>query len=130
MHHVHCFLWFANFYWIFINNYSQIIALLTWLTLLPYLLVKSEVEEAFQTLKITSITTLILTHPYFFKPFYMEIDASNFALKTILLLMEVDGWLHPFTFYSKKFSHAEINYKIHDKEFLFIEDLLQWRVAP
>ena len=42
--------------------------------------------------------------------------------------MGVDGKLHPVAFYSRKFSAAEINYEIHDKELLAIVDSFQeWR---
>src|SRR5450755_5165368 len=40
-----------------------------------------------------------------------------------------DGKLHPVTFYSKKMSPAEMNYDIHDKEFLAVVTVFQeWRV--
>ena len=36
--------------------------------------------------------------------------------------------LHPVAFYTRKFSAAEINYEIHDKELLAIVDSFQeWR---
>jgi hypothetical protein len=36
--------------------------------------------------------------------------------------MGIDGRRHPIAFYSQKFSVAEINYNIHDKELLAIVD--------
>ena len=42
--------------------------------------------------------------------------------------MGEDNKLHPVAFYSRKFSAAEINYEIHDKELLAIVDSFQeWR---
>ena len=42
--------------------------------------------------------------------------------------MGVDGKLHLVAFYSRKFPAADINYEIHDKEFLAIVDSFQeWR---
>ena len=70
----------------------------------------------------------ILIHLDFAKAFYLETDASNFALEAILSQMDVDKKLHPVAFYSQKFFMAEINYKIHDKELLAIVDSFQeWR---
>ena len=58
----------------------------------------------------------------------METDASDFALGAVLLQKGDDAKLHPVAFYSKKFSTAEINYEIHDKELLAIVDSFQeWR---
>ena len=77
----------------------------------------------------TAFTTApILVHPDFAKAFYLETDASDFALGVVLSQMGVDGKLHPVAFYSRKFSAAEINYEIHDKELLAIVDSFQeWR---
>ena len=60
----------------------------------------------------------ILIHPDFAKAFYLETDASDFALEAILLQTDVDKKLHPVAFYSQKFSAVEINYEIHDKNSL------------
>jgi hypothetical protein len=39
-----------------------------------------------------------------------------------------DKWLHPVEFHSQKFTAAEINYEIHDKELLAIVNSFQeWR---
>jgi hypothetical protein len=46
----------------------------------------------------------------------VETDASDFAKGAVLSQYGDDGKLHPVAFYSKKFSLAEINYNIHDKE--------------
>ena len=58
----------------------------------------------------------------------MEIDASDFALGTVLSQLGDGEKLHPVAFHSRKFSAAEINYEIHDKELLVIVDSFQeWR---
>ena len=73
-------------------------------------------------------TTPILVHPNFAKAFYLETDASDFALGTVLSQIGVDRKLHPVAFYPRKFSATEINYEIHDKELLAIVDTFQeWR---
>jgi len=73
-------------------------------------------------LKKTFTTTPILIHPNFSKPFFIEADASDFALGTLLLQLGASEKLHPVAFHLKKFSTAEINYKIYEKELLTIID--------
>ena len=50
----------------------------------------------------------------------METDASDFALGAVLSQYQEDGLLHPVAYYSRKFSSAEINYDVYDKELLAI----------
>jgi hypothetical protein len=123
-----CFLRFANFYRIFIKNYSQVVAPLTQLTCKDKLEWEPKAQQAFQDLKASFITAPILVHPDFSKPFYMETDALDLALGAILF-QEGDGRrLHLVAFYSRKFYAVEINYEIHDKELLAIVDSFQeWR---
>ena len=125
---VQCFLGFANFYRIFIENYSQVVAPLTWLTCKDKLEWGPLADKAFQNLKMAFTTAPILMHLDFAKAFYLETNASDFALGAILLQMEVNKKLHPVAFYSQKFFAVEINYEIHDKELLAIVDSFQeWR---
>jgi hypothetical protein len=125
---VQCFLGFANFYRTFIKNYSQVGTPLIRLTCKDKLKLGPEAQQAFQDLKASFPTAPILVHPDFSKPFYMETDALDFALGAVLS-QERDGRrFHPVAFYSRKFSIAEINYEIHDKELLAIVDSFQeWR---
>ena len=59
----------------------------------------------------------------------MEADASDFALGCVLSQLSVDGHLHPICFYSRKFTPAELNYPIYDKELLVVVAAFkQWRV--
>jgi hypothetical protein len=69
-----------------------------------------------------------LVHPDFSKPFYMETNASNFALGAMLSQEGNERRLHPVAFYSRKFYAVKINYEIHDKELLAIVDSFkEWR---
>ncbi len=125
---VQCFLGFANFYRIFIQNYSKIAAPLTRLTCKDKLEWNAEADQAFEALKKAFTTAPILTHPDFQKPFFLETDASDFALGAVLSQPDKDGRLHPVAFHSRKFTAAEINYEIHDKELLAIVNSFQeWR---
>ena len=69
-----------------------------------------------------------MVHPDPTKPYFVETDASDFALAGILSQEGEDHELHPIAFHSRKFNPAEINYPIHDKELLAIVDsFLVWR---
>lgn len=125
---VQCFLGFANFYRIFIKNYSKIAAPLTRLTCKDKLEWSTEADQAFQDLKKTFTSAPILIHPDFQKPFFLETDASDFALGAVLSQHGEGGRLHSVAFHSRKFTAPEINYEIHDKELLAIVDSFQeWR---
>jgi len=100
---VQCFLGFANFYLIFIKNYSQIVAPLTQLTCKEKLEWRPQVEKTFQDLKTAFTTALILVHPDFAKALYLETDALDFTLGAVLSQMGIDKRLHPVAFYSRKF---------------------------
>jgi hypothetical protein len=127
---VQSFLGFANFYRRFIEGFSRLTRPLTeatkgdklsWEWTLP-------MEHAFQTLKSRFTTAPILGH---FNPqevCIVETDASDFALGAVLSQKGEDGKVHPIAFHSRKFSPAEINYEIHDKELLAIVDSFKvWR---
>ena len=122
---VQCFLGFANFYLIFIQNYLKIAAPLTKFTCKDKLEWSVEANQAFEALKKAFITAPILIHPDFQKPFFLESDASDFAFGAVLSQPSEDGHLHPVAFHSRKFTAAEINYEIHDNELLAIVDSFQ-----
>ena len=123
------FLGFANFYRRFIQNYSKITTPLTALTRKqrPFKWTPAA-ETAFTTLKSAFTSAPILMHPQLDRPFVVETDASDFALGAILSQEDNAGILHPVAYHSRKFSAAEINYEIYDKELLAIIDSFQtWR---
>ena len=125
---VQCLLGFANFYQIFIKKYSKIAAPLIRLTCKDKLDWNFDAEKAFQLLKTAFTTDPVLVHPDFSKPFFMETDASDFVLGAVLSQLGDGEKLHLVAFHSRKFSAAEINYEIHDKELLAIVDSFQkWR---
>jgi len=79
-------------------------------------------------LKASFTTTPLLIHVDPSKPFVLKTNTSNFALGDIFSQLEKDKLFHLVGFRFRKFSHAEINYKIHDKEFLAIVDAFEeWR---
>jgi len=84
-----------------------------------------EVEKTFEDQKFAFMTSPILIHLDFSKPYYIDIDASDFALRVVLSQMGEGKNLHPVAFYSRKFSIAKINYKIQGKELFAIVDSFQ-----
>ena len=123
------FLGFANFYRRFIKNYSKIAAPLTNLTRKEAKFKWSpEAEEAFSSLKHAFCSAPILRHFDQTKPAIIEVDASDFAYGGVLSQYH-DGILHPCAFISKKFTAAELNYEIYDKEMLAIVKCMydHWR---
>jgi hypothetical protein len=78
--------------------------------------------KAFKQLKHCFTMVPILIH---FNPNHeciVKTDASDFALGSTLSQITEDKKLYPNAFHSRKFSPAEINYEIHDKELLAIVD--------
>jgi hypothetical protein len=124
------FLGFANFYPRFIKDLSKICRPLTEST-------KGDakkwewtvaMELAFDELKRRFTTAPILRQFDPMKVCIVETDASDFALGAVLSQKGDDGRLYPVAFHSRKFTLAEINYEIHDKELLAIVDCFKvWR---
>ena len=124
------FLGFANFYRRFIRGYSSICRPLTQLTKKGQVWNwTNECQEAFNKLKVSFTEAPILTHYHPKKPLMIETDASDLAKGAVLSQYEdSDKKWHPVAFYSKKFSPAELNYDIHDKEMVVIVDCFkEWR---
>jgi hypothetical protein len=124
------FLGFANFYHQFIKDFSKICQPLIEST-------KGDVKKwewtvamelAFDELKRRFTTAPILRQFDPKKVCIVETDASDFALGAVLAQKGDDGRLYPVAFHSRKFTLAEINYEIHDKELLAIVDCFKiWR---
>ena len=130
VHEVQQFLGFANFYRRFIRGYSSICRPLTQLTKKGQVWNwTNECQEAFNKLKVSFTEAPILTHYHPKKPLMIETDASDLAKGAVLSQYEdSDKKWHPVAFYSKKFSPAELNYDIHDKEMVVIVDCFkEWR---
>jgi hypothetical protein len=59
----------------------------------------------------------------------VKTDASDYAIGACFMQIGKDRKLHSVAFYFKKMFSAEMNYDIHDKEFLTVVTAFQeWRV--
>jgi hypothetical protein len=127
---VQSFLGFANFYRQFIKDYSKVAAPLTELTKKDKVFEwTAEAEEAFQELKTRFSTEPILVIFDPSKPSVVETDASDKAIGACLSQADDKGKLRPVAYLSRKFTPAESNYEVHDKELLaIIEAFRHWRV--
>ena len=124
------FLGFANFYRKFILHYSSLTTPLTSLTRKGVRFTWSPAADAaFRQLQQAFTSAPVLQHYQPELPITIEADASDFALGCILSQTSPAGELHPVCFYSRKFTPAELNYPIYDKELLaVVEAFKQWRV--
>ena len=118
---VQSFLGFSNFYRKFINHYNSLTSPLTSLTRKAVKFSWSpEADATFRALRQAFTTAPILTHFQPELPLVIEADASDFALGCVLSQPTTEGDLHPICFYSRKFTAAELNYPIYDKELLAV----------
>lgn len=118
---VRAFIGFANFYRIFIPQFSDIAGPLLELTKKDVIFRWSETcSEAFEKIKELLITAPILAHFDPDKETLLEADSSGYATGGLLLQKDKNGNWQPVAYYSKKHSPTEANYPIHDKELLAI----------
>ena len=123
------FLGFGNFYWRFIQGFSNLAKPLN------DLLKKdkkfewtSNCQTAFNKLKKWFTEEPVLMMPDQTKPFQIETDTSKYATGVVLTQLDSNGNRHPISFISKTFSLMECNYKIYDRELLaIICALIEWR---
>ena len=123
------FLGLCNYYRDFIPKFAELAGPLYKLTKKDCIYVwKPECQQAFDSIKSSFSIDHVLIQPDTAKQFYLECDASDYAIGAVLSQMDEEGRLRPIGFFSRKFSAAEINYEIHDKELLaIIEGLKNWR---
>ena len=85
-------------------------------------------QQAFKKLQQAFTTEPVLIIYNLKKPLIIKTNASDKALGACISQPDKQGRLHPIAFHSQKFSSAELNYKIHNKELLAIVNAFkQWR---
>ena len=123
------FLGFANFYRRFIRDYSRVAAPLTALTssLRPFVWTPAA-STAFADLKRRFTSAPVLVNPDPSRPFIVEVDASDTGIGGVLSQRSADQKLHPCAFYSRRYTSAEANYDIGNRELLAVVEAFQeWR---
>ena len=119
--YIQSFLGFANFYHQFIFNYSDIVILLTYLTWKDISWkFDSFCHNTFNSLKKAFTSAPILTYWIPNAQLIVETDALDYALATILSIVDKDNKVHPVAFHFHTFTVVELNYNTHDKELLAI----------
>jgi hypothetical protein len=128
------FLGLCNFYRSFIKDYSEMAKPLTDLTGKGKFIWTKEASQSMDKLKESLIKDVMLSYPDQTKQFFLDTDASDHTISSVLSQYDSDQQLRPVAFFSRKLSEAELNYSVYDKELLSIlESLKYWRhylVAP
>jgi hypothetical protein len=112
---LHGFLGLTGYYHKFVKNYEKIASPLTALPKKNSFTWNLAVVQAFQTLKTTMCTTLVLALPDFKKTFVLECDASR---KGISIVLMQEG--RPLAFTRKKLYKRNMGKPIYEKEMLAI----------
>ena len=77
-------------------------------------------QHTFYQLKESFTSVTILTYFDSALESIVETDASDYAVGAVHSQAQTNGRIHPCAFLSRKFSPAEMNYDIHDKEMVAI----------
>uniref|UniRef100_A0AAV1UXB0 Reverse transcriptase/retrotransposon-derived protein RNase H-like domain-containing protein n=1 Tax=Peronospora matthiolae TaxID=2874970 RepID=A0AAV1UXB0_9STRA len=89
----------------------------------------TEHHEAFEAIKESLLQAPILALPDPGRPFSVVCDASDIAIGSALLQIDVDGRERVIAFESRQLKAAEKNYPVHDKELLAMKyALVKFRV--
>jgi len=123
------FVGLANYYRRFVKDFATIAKPLHSLTKKNTKFVWTDsCQVAFETLKQTFTEAPVLKIPNPERKFYVETDASNFAMGAVLSQKDENEKLHPCAFISKAFKNAELRYTIYDRELLAVVFALkEWR---
>jgi len=123
------FLGFTNFYCWFIFNYLDIVILLTYLTWkdIPWKFDLS-CHDTFNSLKKIFTSTPVLTHWIPDAQLIMETDALDYALATILSIVNKDNEVYPVAFHFYTFTMVELNYDTYNMELLLKFGNTTWKV--
>ena len=77
-------------------------------------------QESFEAIQRAISNTKTLRHPDFTKEFYVQTDASDYAIGAVLLQDFGNGYLEPIEFGSRKFITAERNWHASEKELIAV----------
>ena len=115
------FLGLASYYRWFIQGFAEIAVELNKLTSKAKVFEWKEKEEkAFEKLKSALTSEPVLAKPNFQKGWFLDVDASQNSLGTVLSQDDDDGINHPVYFWSRQLGKAERNYSTTDRECLVV----------
>lgn len=113
------FLGMAGWYMRYIANYAAITAPITDLLAGKKSFHWTETaQKAFDEVKRRLSTAPVLTHPDFRRPFFIQCDASQSGIGSVLFQAADDGNDRPIAFMSRKLKAAERNYSVTELECL------------
>ncbi len=117
---VQSFIDFANFYWKFIKNFSNLVmSIMTLIQKNTSFKWTEKTDQDFKKLKAMFISASILVSFDHTCMIMMKTDFSDWCIDKILLQLINNVW-RLCVYYSKKNASAECNYEIYDKEMLVI----------
>jgi hypothetical protein len=124
---VQSFIDFANFYWKFIKNFSNLImSMMTLIQKNTSFKWTEKADQSFKKLKTMFISVSILVSFDHTCMTVMKTDFSDWCIDETLLQLMNNVW-RLCAYYSKKNASAECNYEIYDKEMLIIiQCLKEW----
>ncbi len=120
------FLDFTNFYRSLITGYRKIAELFYTLTKKDIIFIWEQKEEdIFTTFKgrITKESVIHNIDPG--KPYKIDIDISDFAMKAQLKQQNDQNKLYPIAFFSQQFHRTEFNYPVYNKKLIAIVEALK-----
>ena len=113
----------ATFYQKIIQNFSSIVACITYCTKGTIFKWTNEAEESFKFLKKKVIEEPILDLPNFDKVFEVDCDSSHVSIAVVLSQAG-----KPIGFFNKKLNYVRKNYSTYNVDFYAIVQALQhWR---
>jgi hypothetical protein len=120
---LHGFMGLTGYYRKFVQNYGKIAVPLTTLLKKNSFTWTPTIAQAFQTLKMTICTTLVLVLPDFTNTFVLECDASGKGIGDVFMQ---EG--RPLAFTNKQLSERNMGKFIYEKEMLAILHVVDlWR---
>ena len=118
---VRSFLGTAGWYRRFIKNFAIISAPLTDTLKVGIKFVMTvEALQAFESLKVCLTTAPVLRHADFRRKFFIQSDASNVGMGSVIFQKTDEGYEYPIAFYSQKFTKGEKNFTVTEKECLAV----------
>jgi hypothetical protein len=85
-------------------------------------------KAAIEKLKKLICEEPVLIQPDQMKPFEVEVDASNYAIRAVLMQHNEKKVLHPVAFFSKTMNKVQRNYDVYNHELLGLHKMFRhWR---